>query len=114
LALEVLFDCAIAGYSRLSFSSDVDALCRQVRTFCIVSTNCHFPDDHFIVVNTSQWGRLRGGTYSVLRASVRYSITDYSADIISNLINAECEAATNQCNQGNEWKSVCILPFLSR
>jgi hypothetical protein len=51
LALEVLFDCAIAGYSRLSFSSDVDALCRQVRTFCIVSTNCHFSDDHFIVVN---------------------------------------------------------------
>jgi hypothetical protein len=36
----------------------------------------------------------------VLRASVRYSITDYSANIITNLINAECEAATYQCNQG--------------
>ena len=32
LVLDVLFECAIAGYSRLSFSSDVDALCHQVRT----------------------------------------------------------------------------------
>ncbi|KAL3761981.1 hypothetical protein ACHAW5_006487 [Stephanodiscus triporus] len=30
LVLEVLFDCAIEGYSRLLVSSDVDALCHQV------------------------------------------------------------------------------------
>jgi hypothetical protein len=43
LVLEALFDCAIEGYSRLSFSSDVDALCHQVRTFCVVSTNYLWP-----------------------------------------------------------------------
>ncbi|KAL7540269.1 hypothetical protein ACHAXR_009992 [Thalassiosira sp. AJA248-18] len=73
--LQVIFECAIMGYSRLLFTSDTDSICQQ-------------------------WGRLRGGTHSVLRASLKDAITDYSASIIVALIKAECEAATVQSNQG--------------
>ena len=43
---------------------------------------------------------MRGGVHSVLRASIKESITDYSANMITALIKAECEASTLQCNQG--------------
>lgn len=75
--LGVMFDCVITGYSGLSFTSEADEMCQQ-------------------------WGRLRGGAHSVLRASMKEAITDYSANITSTLIKAECEAATLQCNQGPE------------
>jgi hypothetical protein len=36
--LDLVFDCVVEGYSRLTFSSDVDALCHQVRTHATSST----------------------------------------------------------------------------
>ena len=36
--LDLVFDCVVEGYSRLKFSSDVDALCHQVRTHATTST----------------------------------------------------------------------------
>lgn len=33
--LDLVFDCVVEGYSRLTFSSDVNALCHQVRTHAI-------------------------------------------------------------------------------
>ena len=36
--LDLVFDCVVEGYSRLNFSSDVDALCHQVRTHATTST----------------------------------------------------------------------------
>ena len=35
--LVLVFDCVVEGYSRLTFSSDVDALCHQVRTITAIS-----------------------------------------------------------------------------
>ena len=56
--LDLVFDCVVEGYSRLKFSSDVDALCHQVRTHATTSTydnqpfflaDLHNSDDHLII-----------------------------------------------------------------
>lgn len=59
-----------------------------------------------------QWGRLRAGSYSLLLTSVKHSLSDHSANIISNLIRAECEAALVQCNQGIEYRCVLFLLYI--
>lgn len=73
--LEPIFQCLLAGYTRLSFSVDIDDTCHQR-------------------------ARLRGGAYCIMSTSIKESLTDYCASNISALIKAECEAATFQCNQG--------------
>ena len=57
--------------------------------------------------NFLQWARLRGAAYCVIRSSLRNSITECSASIISALVKAECDAAMIQCNQGK--KKLCSV-----
>ena len=43
---------------------------------------------------------MRGGACAVLRTSIKDKITDFTASVISSLITAECQAASQQCNHG--------------
>ncbi|KAL3798961.1 hypothetical protein HJC23_005100 [Cyclotella cryptica] len=73
--LGCVFECVLSGYSRLSFSADSDPWFEQ-------------------------WARLRGAALCLLRTCFNQSVTEYSANVASAVIRAECDAAVHQCDQG--------------
>lgn len=104
-----VFDCVceslISGYSRLSFTSEIDPWFQQVsialKRFLML---CFTLLTNISIIN--QWARLRGAVVCLLRTCCKHSMTNCIADVLSVLLNAEIETAKQQSESHSSGSSI--------